>query len=50
MTAARLKYRHNQNQALEEANYNITVLQKENTELRSMIVNLQKEIEYLKKK
>lgn len=48
MTAARLNYRNNQNQALEEANFQITVLQRENTELRKKITLLQKELAYLK--
>ena len=50
MTSARLKYRNNQKQALETANKDIAILQKENTELRIIIANLQKEIAYLKKK
>lgn len=50
MTAARLNYRNNQNQALESANNEIGILQKENTELRKIISILQKEIEYLKNK
>lgn len=49
MTAARLNYRNNQNQAIEAANYQITVLQRENTELRKKIALLQKELAYLKK-
>jgi len=48
MTAARLKYRTNQEQALENAYYEIAVLQRENTELRERIAKLQKEIENLK--
>ena len=50
MTAVRLNYRNNQNQALEAANNEIAILQRENSELRSIILNLQKEIEYHKKK
>jgi len=49
MTAARLNYRNQQNQALEAANYEIAVLQKENMELRKKIAILQKELEHLKK-
>lgn len=49
MTAARLNYRNQQNQALEAANYEIAVLQKENMELRKKIAMLQKELEHLKK-
>ena len=49
MTAARLNYRNNQNQALEAANYEIVVLQKENAKLRETIAKLQKEIDYLNK-
>lgn len=48
MTAARIKYRNNQNQALEAANYEIAVLQKENSELRETISKLQLEIKNLK--
>ena len=48
MTAARIKYRNNQNQALEAANYEIVVLQKENSELRETISKLQLEIKNLK--
>ena len=50
MTAARLQYRQNQNQALEAANNEIIDLQKENEKLKRTIVRLQKEIEYLKNK
>ena len=50
MTAVRLKYRNNQNQALEAANHDIAALQRENTELRNIIADLQKEIEYLRNK
>lgn len=49
MAAARLNYRNNQGQALEAANYEITALQRENTELRKTIVQLQKEIALLRK-
>lgn len=49
MTAARLNYRNNQNQALEVAQYDIAILQKENVELRKTIAYLEKEIERLKK-
>lgn len=49
MSAARLSFRNNQNQALEAANYEITALQRENTELRKTIVQLQKEIALLRK-
>jgi four helix bundle suffix protein len=49
MTAARLNYRNNQNQALEAANNDINVLQRENLELRKKIAMLQKELEFLKK-
>lgn len=49
MAAARLNYRNQQNQALEAANYEIAVLQKENMELRKKIAMLQKELEHLKK-
>ena len=49
MTAARLNYRNNQNQALEAANNDINVLQRENIELRKKITMLQKELELLKK-
>jgi len=49
MTAARLNYRNQQNQALEAANYEIAVLQKENMELRKKVAMLQKELEHLKK-
>lgn len=48
MAAARLHYRNNQNQALEAANYEIAILQKENSELRETISKLQKEIKNLK--
>ena len=48
MTAARINYRNNQNQALEAANYEIAVLQKENSELRETISKLQLEIKNLK--
>ena len=50
MTAVRIKYRNDQNQALEVANNDIATLQKENTELKIIIADLQKEIEYLKNK
>ena len=50
MATVRLKYRNNQNKAYMAANNKIATLQKENTELRRMIANLQKEIEYLKRK
>lgn len=50
MTAVRLKDRNNQNQALEAANHDIAALQRENTELRNIIADLQKEIEYLRNK
>lgn len=50
MTAARLNYRNNQNQALEAANYDIAVLQQENEKLRKTIDLLQKEIELLREK
>ena len=40
MTAVRLKYRNNQNQALEEANNNIAFLQRENTALPSRITTI----------
>lgn len=49
MTMARLQYRNQQNQALEAVHYEIAVLQKENAELREMIIKLQKELEFLKK-
>jgi four helix bundle suffix protein len=49
MTMARLQYRNQQNLALEAAHYEIAVLQKENAELREMIIKLQKELEFLKK-
>jgi hypothetical protein len=49
MTTARLNYRNNQNQALEAANNDINVLQRENIELRKKIAMLQKELELLKK-
>ena len=48
MAAARLNYRNNLNQALEAANYEIAILQKENTELRETISKLLKEIKNLK--
>lgn len=48
MTAARLNYRNNQNQALEVAHYDIAILQKENAELRKTIAYLEKEIKRLK--
>lgn len=48
MTAARLQYRNQKDQALEAANYEITILQRENTELRKKIALLQKELEYFK--
>ena len=48
MTAARIKYRNNQNQALEIANHSIAVLQRENKELRETIALLEKEIEDLR--
>lgn len=50
MTAARLNYRNSQKQALEMANKDLAILQKENAELRIRIADLQKEMEYLKKK
>lgn len=50
MTAARLNYRNNQNQALEAANYDIAVLQQENEKLRKTIDLLQKEIGLLREK
>ena len=49
MAAARLNYKNSQNQAVEAANYDIFVLQRENTELRKKIATLQKKIEYLRK-
>lgn len=49
MAAARHGFRNNQNQALEAANYEIAVLQKDNSELRETIIRLQKELEHLKK-
>ncbi len=48
MTAVRLNYRNQQNQALEAANQGIAVLQKENSELRKTISELLKEIKNLK--
>jgi len=48
MTAVRLNYRNQQNQALEAANKGIAVLQKENSELRKTISELLKEIKNLK--
>lgn len=50
MTSARLKYRTNQTLTLETADKNLAVLQRENTELRIIIANLQKEIAQLKNK
>ena len=50
MTAARLKYRNDQNKALEATNYEITVLQRENKALHETIAKLQKEIEHIKEK
>ena len=50
MTAVRLNYRNSQKQALEMANKDLAILQKENAELRIRIADLQKEMEYLKKK
>lgn len=49
MTAARLNYRNNQNQALEAAQNDIAELQRENTVLCETIARLQKEIERLNK-
>jgi len=48
MAAARLNYKNNQSQALEAANYEIALLQKENSELRETISKLQKEIKNFK--
>lgn len=48
MTAARFKYRNQQSQALEAANYEITVLEKEKSELQEAISKLQKEMKNLK--
>lgn len=48
MTAARLGYRNNQNQALEAAQNDLAELQRENAELREALARLQKEIERLK--
>lgn len=49
MVAARLNYRNNQKLALEAANYENALLQKENSELRETIFKLQKELERLNK-
>lgn len=49
MAAVRLNYRNNQNDALEAANHDIIVLQREKLELRQKIAMLQKELEHLKK-
>lgn len=48
MTAARLGYRNNKNQALEAAQNDLAELQRENAELREALARLQKEIERLK--
>jgi len=49
MTAARLNYRNNQNQALEAAHQEIAVLQRENKSLRETIAILQEKVKLLRK-